>query len=278
MINIRGVRDKLTKINLKRYNILLNERMFRRIIKIAPNLTELRAGPISAHIHLLSRFNQLELLTIKLMKDFEFPMVTHFTKVKRLEITNETRRAFPLLKLLDSFVNIEQLVIIKSTIDVDVINEIKKHPLKSLSFIFCKEELEEDINILKEIPSLEALSILNLDHTRQNLLRGVTKHCKTGTHRLESFNYLVHPEEQDIVYFRDNNPFPIQDITVCFLTSERYDPNEFLDLMYSYPWNFDLTFRELRHMNNNQKDIDHMKMLFGFASYKRPLTKLIFGE
>lgn len=279
MIQIKDVRERITEIDLKRCNILLNEYLYRYIVKLAPNLEIFHAGQVGTSISPNKHFPRLDTLKIQLTREYNNPSIDINTTVVRLEVENLTGMDLSFLKLIDKFDNIKELVLLKSIITLNMIKEIKKYKLRSLSLLYCKEKLEK-IDILDEIPSLKVLTIIDIKSNKQVLLKGVKRHfLRNKPHNLNTLNYLVYSENEKIMRFPiDFNFVLLNSVTVLFVSTENYNWNNFVDLYYMYPRNYNLTFREIRPMNASKKNIEYIRNMFGLIKIKRPDMNLVYQD
>lgn len=136
---------------------------------------------------------------------------------------------------------IDHLDFVKCIIILDLLRYIRRFSLVAISFSLCIEVMR-NINILSLLPTLEYLSIFDRKDSKYELLQGITRHFEFfEEHRLTRLKYVVRKESMKKLKFPTGFDFcSLQNFSVCFLTNEEYDGDEFIDLFYFFPEIIDL--------------------------------------
>lgn len=278
MIKIKDVRERITTINLDKCKLRLNDYLYRWIIQL--NLRDLSLKHVKTQIEI--DLPNLESLEITLTNKSCVPCFPDNYKIRKLIIDDRTGKIEPILKLLRKFVDVECLEIRRALISVDVYSEIKKYPLVALTLIHYLDVLEHEVNILKDIPTLTILTVIDREENKQEILKGVSRHFHDHEeHQLFELNYLVlnnkneKEREKDKKYGLEVITFPndydyrlLRKVGLYFQSDQEYDGDEFINLYYYFPQNFDLTFVELRCRGSTLQHVEWIQTLFNCIKIK----------
>lgn len=270
MVAILEVRNRILSINLRNYNIKLDARLNEWIMKLAPDLVVLRLKDISTPVS-PDFFPCLQTLGITLTNSSLSPIIYPTNcSIKKLIIENQTSLFLPVYNLLQKFRKIDHIDFVKCIITLDLLYYIQRFSLVAVSFSLCIEAMR-NIDILSILPTLEYLSIFDRHDSKYELLKGLTRHFEFfGEHRLVHLKYVVRKKSMKELKFPSEFDFgSLRNFSVCFLTNEKYDGDEFIDLFYYFPYYVNLTFIEIRSSTASQDDIDRMEVLFSALKYKR---------
>lgn len=160
MVAIPEVRNRILSINLRNYNIKLDGRLNEWIMKLAPNLVELRLKEISTPVS-PDFFPCLQTLGIALTNSSLSPIIYPTNcSIKRLIIENQTLPFIPVYNLLQKFRKIDHIDFVKCIITLDLLRYIQRFSLVGISFSISSEAIR-NINILSLLPTLKYLSIFD---------------------------------------------------------------------------------------------------------------------